>query len=214
MEQDAQSFMSVLANFQPVEEDIAALDGWSEDQLKAEVVRLRRALASVTGGVGNLGVVGGGVVNNVPVGGVGNVVGDVNVGVPMVDPLDRMGGENGLVPLHGMQFGAPFLPEQEAGPSEEPPRRRRTLDDGGVGPTRRKPTRHDSETGKRVERGRRIELQRAIRTKMRYMMGIGLEDDLPAPSGEEGFGNHGWVPNWPAGVGDARNGEVSLGLDG
>lgn len=227
MEQD-QSFISALATLQRQveEDDIAALDGWSAEQLKVEVVRLRRALVSV-GAMGNLGVVGN--VGGAPLGGVGVGV-DVDVrsvGVPMGVELSRIGEDNGLLPLDGVQFGAQFMPKPEAGPSRQPqgqqqqqqqihqpppgtelPKRRRSSADEG-GPSRRKPSRHDVETGKRVERGRRVELQRAIRTKMKSMMGIGLDDDLPAPSGEhEDPGVQGWVPNWPAGTGDERNTEV------
>lgn len=64
-----------------------------------------------------------------------------------------------------------------------------------------------------MEKGRRVELARAIRTKMRYAMNIGLDDDLPPPTAltlpsapaEVGA----WVPNWPAGVSDPNNAQVS-----
>lgn len=97
----------------------------------------------------------------------------------------------------------------------------------GVGPghgagmpplARRKPTMRDVGTGKRVEKGRRIELQRAIRTKMRLAMNIGPEDALPAPSALtapdlQPEGSLYWVPNWPAGVSDGQNSQVSASME-
>jgi hypothetical protein len=78
-----------------------------------------------------------------------------------------------------------------------------------------KAIKRDEGTGKRVERGRRLELGRALRTKMRMEMNIGQDDPLPTPTptppegsdAEDGTGA--WVPNWTAGLGDPANVQVS-----
>ncbi|KAL1406745.1 hypothetical protein Q8F55_006149 [Vanrija albida] len=165
----------------------AALDGWTVDQLKAEVVRLRRALAAAL----RLGVP-----DEVPL---------------PPNPLDSVAVHDALLP-HLVSFAQPF-PPATATPVPPPAetRKRELADDEAAGPSSRRTrtSKRDSGTGKRVERGRRVELGRAIRTKMRYAMNIGLEDDLPQPtvltlpdaSPDHGF----WVPNWVAGVSDGHN---------
>lgn len=234
MEEDQTAqFISALAHLQPIDgDDIASLDGWSIDQLKQEVIRLRRALNSV-GGVNpvhnpvppppNLGPVPPGVPQGMSVGGVGPSVGSLpNVQPSDMDSLSRMGQPPPdllpHIPVYGYVHQIPPNAQQTSPRSHVPveQERKRSFSDtfpplaegsSSTSTSRKRTSHHDSGTGKRVERGRRVELQRAIRAKMRYMMGIGLEDDLPPPSDGE-VGTLGWVPSWTAGVGDARNSEV------
>ncbi|WOO84296.1 uncharacterized protein LOC62_06G007816 [Vanrija pseudolonga] len=160
-----------------------SLDGWTVEQLKVEVVRLRRALASAL----RLGVP-----DEVPL--------QPN---PLVDGVAAV--HDALLP-HLTSFVQPFT-TATATPVPAPETRKRALGDGEEdtsGPSRRtRSSKRDSGTGKRVERGRRVELGRAIRTKMRYAMNIGLEDDLPQPTAltmPDASPDHGyWVPNWSAG---------------
>ncbi|WWD18852.1 hypothetical protein CI109_103307 [Kwoniella shandongensis] len=53
--------------------------------------------------------------------------------------------------------------------------------DGDDGPIK-KESRRDVETGKRVEKERRTELGKVIRTKIRSAIGVGLDDPLPHPN--------------------------------
>lgn len=228
MEEDQTAqFISALAHLQPIDGDsLASLDGWSIDQLKQEVIRLRRALHHFHLNHPHPH-------NHVPPPPNMNPVPQVGVGVhPNMSPLsgvpqdmglDRMGQHQDLIPhLPAYGYVHAMSPVMQ---HHTPPHSNSALDEqvrkrsfteamspftGGSATSRgKRPSRHDSGTGKRVERGRRVELQRAIRAKMRYMMGIGLEDDLPPPS-EGDVASVGWVPSWTAGVGDARNSEVSV----
>ncbi|BEJ14417.1 hypothetical protein CspHIS471_0401840 [Cutaneotrichosporon sp. HIS471] len=236
MEEDQTAqFISAFAHLQPqpiTNEDLATLDGWSNDQLKHEVIRLRRIIANV-GGMPNHAQAH---IHNhnhhvQPPPGLGNVNHAVGVGhsagqmttLPQDMSLDRMGQPQELLqhlPPYGYVHSmSPVMPEQhtptQSNSSVEHHVRKRSYTEalspvagGTPGGTMRgkRPPRHDSGTGKRIERLRRVELQRAIRAKMRCMMGIGPDDDLPPPS-EGDVGTVGWVPSWTAGVGDTRNSE-------
>lgn len=168
-----------------------SLDGWSVEQLKSEVVRLRRALASAL----RLGVA------------------DDALPLPTTALVDNVAAVHDALLPHLASFAQPFAPTATPVPAPAEGRKR-ALDgeDDAGGPSSRRTTRaskRDSGTGKRVERGRRVELGRAIRTKMRYAMNIGLDDDLPQPTAitlPDASPDHGyWVPNWSAGVSDGHN---------
>ncbi|CAK9787272.1 hypothetical protein CC85DRAFT_284377 [Cutaneotrichosporon oleaginosum] len=246
-DQTTAQFISALAHLQPshspiTAEELATLDGWSHEQLKHEVIRLRRMLGGGIGSVpnhhqahihhhnhhvphpNNMGPVNPGVGV-----GVGPSVGQM-APVPQDMGLDRMGQQPELLhhlPAYGYVHSMSPVMQQHT-PTQSHSSlahhvRKRSFTEAlspaaaaaaaaaaagtPTGSTRgKRSSRHDSGTGKRVERGRRVELQRAIRAKMRYMMGIGLDEDLPPPS-EGDVGTVGWVPSWTAGVGDARNAE-------
>ncbi|KAL7422091.1 hypothetical protein Q5752_002734 [Cryptotrichosporon argae] len=174
--------------------DDDGLDGWTAEQLRTEVVRLRHELRLAQDTFARLTL--------------------DTFGVDAADePEPHPGRESDAAAAAlqgGADLGADRIPvlevEQnaEAGPSRGKKRKTR---DGEDRPHRSKavPSQRDDATGKRLETKRRPELARAIRTKMRQSMGVGEDDTIPVPSAFEPDGAHTWVPNWPTGMQDPVN---------
>jgi len=278
------SFITALANLQPsvsglgdatpqsvlspspnpiTAEELATLDGWTADQLKAEVIRLRRALAlrdlrelrglrglredvdvdvdvdaleqqhhentTTADAILQSHLAFAQPFSVTPVGTVTPTTGlpvPPAVSVPQVGDVDQVPqlaqaspaanigevGEVSQVPQVQVPVDpvpGPVTVGATPGPSRKRAATRR--DDSEHPP---KVTKRDEGTGKRVERGRRrVELGRAIRSKLRMAMNISMDDPLPPPSAvtapDSQPGDGYWVPNWMAGVGDAANAQVS-----
>ncbi|GFZ50458.1 hypothetical protein JCM24511_08215 [Saitozyma sp. JCM 24511] len=188
--------------------DVQEIAGWSVPQLHAEIMRLRREVRRLnpawflsTLGVGEadtaaaLGAaLGASLEHNLGDGEMSRSSGSV-LGVARDASGDhRDDGVDGVAEVPGVRGGSEAVKKKKGGAAKR--------GGGGVGGRKKRKREEkevvlDTETGKRVEKARRTELGKAVRAKMRDVMGIREADPLPTYSPLEVTYD---VPNWSAGL--------------